>query len=45
MYLFVFALKEIEEALMIVKKRKERETQDLDFLTKVDDEKDKGERI
>ena len=33
---------EIEEALMIVKQRKETESHDLDFLHKVDDERSKG---
>ena len=35
---------EIEEALMIVKSRKEQQSQELDFLQKVDEEKEKGER-
>ena len=34
---------EIEEALMIVKQRKERQNQELDFLYKVDEEQHKGE--
>ena len=33
---------EIEEALMIVKQRKERENQELEFLEKVDDETNIG---
>ena len=33
---------EIEEALLIVKQRKEKESQELDFLHKVDDERHKG---
>ena len=33
---------EIEEALVLVKQRKEREEDNLDFLTKVSDEKNKG---
>ena len=33
---------EIEEALVIVKQRKEAQNQELDFLQKVDDEKHKG---
>ena len=39
---FVFIVQEIEEALMIVKKKKEKGNQDLDFLQKVDDEQNKG---
>ena len=33
---------EIEEALMIVKQRKEQQNQELDFLQRVDDEQGKG---
>ena len=33
---------EIEEALMIVKQRKEKGVQELDFLEKVEDEKQRG---
>ena len=35
---------EIEEALVLVKQRKEREEDNLDFLHKVSDEKNKGKR-
>ena len=33
---------EIEEALMIVKSRKEQQSQELDFLQRVDEEKERG---
>ena len=39
---FTYIVQEIEEALMIEKKKKEKGNQDLDFLQKVDDEQNKG---
>ena len=36
---------EVEEALLIVKQRREKKSQELDFLHKVDDEQHKGKLI
>ena len=38
-------MQELEEALVIIKKRKEKNDQELDFLQKVEEEKNIGLRI